>query len=210
MLIIQSAHLICFTSLSHTHTHSLLHADYLICLSDLLHLSLTHSHPLNILLPCLHDTACRCHHSASPLFLALTPTCCLLPHPIYFTSFSPFLTHSTPQFLCHHPICFQLWKLAGATNENSKPLSIWMMLHDFVTQWNLTYEMLKFAYTYQEAINMLTNNWILKLHEYELSDDNWSLVNNTLHSPWYSAQNLHGMRGLRTESFFVVLFCSVL
>ena len=200
MLIIWSAYLICFLiSLSRTHTHSLLHAEYPICLSNLLHLSLTHSHPLNILLPCLHNTACHCHCSTSPLFLALTPTHCLLPHPIYFTSFSPSLAHSTPHFLCHHPICFQLQKLAyviknlptiiqpewkktlaklvaDATNENSKPLSIWMMPRDVVTQWNLTYKMLKFAYTYQEAINMLTDNRTLKLREYELSDDNWSLV----------------------------------
>ena len=36
--------------------------------------------------------------------------------------------------------------------------------------------MLKFAYTYREAINMLTGDQTLQLHEYELSDDDWSLV----------------------------------
>ena len=138
-------------SLTYTHTHSLP-----IATSDLLHLSLTHSHPLNISFPCLHNAACCCHHSASPLFLALAPTRSLLPHPIYFTSLSPSLTHSTPHFLCHHPICFQLQKLAyatknslmiiqpewkktlaklvaNATNENWKPLLIQMMPHNVVT-----------------------------------------------------------------------------
>ena len=61
-------------------------------------------------------------------------------------------------------------------NENLKPLLIWMMPCNVVTWWNLTYEMLKFAYTYQKAINMLTKDQTLKLCEYELSDDDWSLV----------------------------------
>jgi len=55
-------------------------------------------------------------------------------------------------------------------------LSVRVMHRDVVTCWNLTYKMLKFAYSYQEAINVLTGNQTLKLQDYELSDDKWDIV----------------------------------
>ena len=69
-----------------------------------------------------------------------------------------------------------LAKLVALVKESLKPLSIRMMPHDIATRWNSTYEMLRFVYTYRKAINMLTDDRTLKLRDYELSDEDWSIV----------------------------------
>ena len=47
---------------------------------------------------------------------------------------------------------------------------------DVSTRWNSTYNMLKFACTYREAINKITDDRGMKLREYELKDDEWKIV----------------------------------
>ncbi len=51
-----------------------------------------------------------------------------------------------------------------------------MMPRDVRTRWNSTYDMLKFAYTYRDAIDKLTGERALKLRDYELSENEWELV----------------------------------
>jgi len=66
---------------------------------------------------------------------------------------------------------------------------------DVATYWNSTYEMLKFAYSYQEAINVLIGDRTLKLQDYELSDNEWDIV-----------KQLHDC--LKVSMSFIILRCS--
>ena len=50
------------------------------------------------------------------------------------------------------------------------------MPRDEKTRWNSTYDMLKFAYTYREAIDRITGDRAMNLRDYELSDDEWETV----------------------------------
>ena len=42
--------------------------------------------------------------------------------------------------------------------------------------WNLTYDMLKFTYTYHEAIDKITGDRAMKLRDYELLKSEWETV----------------------------------
>ena len=48
--------------------------------------------------------------------------------------------------------------------------------HDIVTRWNLTYDMMCFTLTYQQAVNQITADKSLKLRRFELDNDNWVIV----------------------------------
>ena len=50
------------------------------------------------------------------------------------------------------------------------------MPRDVSTRWNSTYDMLKFACTYHEAIDKITDDRSMKLREFELKDDEWKIV----------------------------------
>ena len=50
------------------------------------------------------------------------------------------------------------------------------MPRDVSTCWNLTYDMLKFAATYRDPINKITDDRSMKLREYELKDYEWKIV----------------------------------
>ena len=50
------------------------------------------------------------------------------------------------------------------------------MPRDVSTRWNSTYNMLKFACTYREAIDKITDERAMKLREYELKDDEWKII----------------------------------
>ena len=57
------------------------------------------------------------------------------------------------------------------------------------TRWNLTYDMLKFALEYKEAIKIVTLDLNNDLHKYELNEEEWGLVGelaNTLKVMWPS------------------------
>jgi hypothetical protein len=51
-----------------------------------------------------------------------------------------------------------------------------MMPRDVSTRWNSTYDMLRFAYKYREAIDRITGEWSLKLRDYEVSEAEWDIV----------------------------------
>lgn len=51
-----------------------------------------------------------------------------------------------------------------------------MMPRNVSKHWNSTYEMLKFAYTYCQAIDKLTGDRDMKLQDYELSESEWGIV----------------------------------
>ena len=63
-----------------------------------------------------------------------------------------------------------------ANPSNKKPLPVWIMPQDVSTHWNSTYEMLKFAYSYCEAIDKITGECALKLRNYELLESEWETV----------------------------------
>ena len=51
-----------------------------------------------------------------------------------------------------------------------------IMPHDVTTRWNSTYDMLKFALEYQEAIDVLTVDRVNDLRMYELSKMEWIIA----------------------------------
>ena len=65
---------------------------------------------------------------------------------------------------------------AATTQSNKKPLSVRIMPRDISTCWNSTYDMLKFAYLYREAIDRITGDRAMKLRDYELSESEWETV----------------------------------
>lgn len=64
----------------------------------------------------------------------------------------------------------------GLTSTSKKKLSVRKMPRDVSTCWNSTYDMLKFACTYRDPINKITDDRSMKLRDYELKDDEWKIV----------------------------------
>jgi len=50
------------------------------------------------------------------------------------------------------------------------------MPRDVSTRWNSTFDMLKFACLYRDAINKITDDRSMKLRDYELKDFEWKIV----------------------------------
>ena len=65
---------------------------------------------------------------------------------------------------------------AAATAADKKPLSIRVIPCNVSTRWNSTYDMLKFMYLYQEAIDRITGDHALKFRDYELLESEWETV----------------------------------
>lgn len=63
-----------------------------------------------------------------------------------------------------------------AVAADKKPLAIRIMPRDVSTRWNSTYNMLKFAYSYREAIDKITGDRAMKLRDYELFESEWETV----------------------------------
>ena len=97
----------------------------------------------------------------------------------------------------NHFLLFQLRKLAYAiknsttiilprwneiieqsalTPGSKKKLSVRKMPRDVSTRWNSTYDMVKFACTYRDPINKITDDRSMKLRDYELKDHEWKIV----------------------------------
>ena len=55
-------------------------------------------------------------------------------------------------------------------------LNVWIMPCDMTTRWNSTYNMLKFAVKYWEAVEEFTSERKNELHEHELTVDKWDIV----------------------------------
>jgi len=55
-------------------------------------------------------------------------------------------------------------------------LKVKLIPRDVVTRWNSTYDMMRFALTYREAIDAITADKTLKLRKYELDNDDWLIV----------------------------------
>jgi hypothetical protein len=62
------------------------------------------------------------------------------------------------------------------TSTSKKKLTVRKMPRDVSIRWNSTYDMLKFACTYREAINKITDDRAMKLRDYELKDREWKIV----------------------------------
>ena len=45
-----------------------------------------------------------------------------------------------------------------------------------MTQWNSTYDMMRFAVAYRPAIDKITADKALKLRKYELDNDDWVII----------------------------------
>ena len=52
-----------------------------------------------------------------------------------------------------------------------------LILRDVATQWNSTYDVLRFAIIYQIAIDSIMADKSLKLHKFELDNDDWKIMN---------------------------------
>ena len=50
------------------------------------------------------------------------------------------------------------------------------MPQDVRTRWNLTYDMLDFAYEYKDALNKITALREMKLRDYEIEPEDWEVV----------------------------------
>jgi hypothetical protein len=50
------------------------------------------------------------------------------------------------------------------------------MPRDVRTRWNSTYDMLKFAVDHREAIDSITGNQKMKLRQYELTEEDWTIA----------------------------------
>ena len=51
-----------------------------------------------------------------------------------------------------------------------------MMPWDVSTQWNLTFDMLKFSIKYRRAIDAITAERTMKLRDYELGREEWKVA----------------------------------
>jgi hypothetical protein len=60
--------------------------------------------------------------------------------------------------------------------EGDKALSVCIMPRDVSTCWNSTYDMLKFAYAYRDAINQMTDNRGLNLKHCMVTEVKWELI----------------------------------
>jgi len=60
--------------------------------------------------------------------------------------------------------------------EGDKVLSVCIMPQNVSICWNSTYNMLKFAYTYRDAINQITDNQGLNLRHCIVTEVEWELV----------------------------------
>jgi hypothetical protein len=67
-------------------------------------------------------------------------------------------------------------RLAINVEDTKKPSTRCVMPRDVAMRWNSTYEMLKFAYTYQDAINQLTDNQSMKLGHCVITQSEWDLI----------------------------------
>jgi len=50
------------------------------------------------------------------------------------------------------------------------------MPRDVRIRWNSTYDMLEFAVKHWEAIDSITGNQKMKLRQYELTEDDWTIA----------------------------------
>ena len=50
------------------------------------------------------------------------------------------------------------------------------MPRDVRNRWNSTYDMLRFAYAYSEPINKITGDRSMKIRQYEINDQEWTIV----------------------------------
>ncbi len=60
--------------------------------------------------------------------------------------------------------------------EGDKTLSLCIMPRDVSICWNSTYDMLKFTYIYQDAINQMTDNRGLNLRHCVVTEVEWELI----------------------------------
>ena len=64
----------------------------------------------------------------------------------------------------------------AAASTSKKKLVVRKMPRDVTTRWNSTYDMLKFASVYREPINKITGDRSMKIRQYEIKDEEWTIV----------------------------------
>jgi hypothetical protein len=87
--------------------------------------------------------------------------------------------------------------------STKKKLTVRKMPRDVTIRWNSTYDMLKFAYTYRDVINKITDDHSMKLRDYELKDHEWEIVEELRDS-------LKVRIFISTSVFFIYVFCRYL
>jgi hypothetical protein len=50
------------------------------------------------------------------------------------------------------------------------------MPRDVTTWWNSTFDMLDFAINYHAAVDKITSDRVLELHQYELTNSEWAIA----------------------------------
>ncbi|KAJ6627989.1 hypothetical protein B0H10DRAFT_1778808, partial [Mycena sp. CBHHK59/15] len=74
-------------------------------------------------------------------------------------------------------IALPMWREACKQHE----MRAWLIPRDVRTCWNSVYDMLSVAVTYKEVINSFTGDWDLGYRKYNLSNAQWSLLEDMLH-----------------------------
>ena len=65
---------------------------------------------------------------------------------------------------------------AGYHNSHELKLKEHLILHDVVSHWNSTYNMMNFTLKYRMEIDRVTGDKSLKLRRYELDNEDWVII----------------------------------
>lgn len=82
---------------------------------------------------------------------------------------------STKSLPCWKEIIKEVIASSPEDSPNRK-LTVRMMPRDVRTRWNSTFDMVKLALSYRDAIDKITSERSLKLRKYELGENGWELV----------------------------------
>ena len=123
------------------------------------------------LIPALSFRLTIAPFSLSPFFLK----CTVIFYNRLFSSFLIFIVSFWQHFVIKNSptIILPQW---NKIIENCADLSVRKMPQDVSTWWNSTYDMLKFALTYSDPINQITGDRSMKLRQYELTNLEWTIV----------------------------------
>ena len=118
-----------------------------------------------------------CPHYYHPRLTLLPPTSSMAPPSnIQLQKLANSIKNSSTKSL---PRWKEIIKEVIASSPEDSPnrkLTVRMMPRDVRTRWNSTFDMVKFALSYRDAIDKITSERSLKLRKYELGENEWELV----------------------------------